>query len=537
MARTKGISWDPSGHYRAGELIVRGAENAARGDAALGQSIGSGLGAIGGAIRHDRERKQDKAEREQVRGEDQYRWEVGREDRLNAQALELEVKDLDDRERLLREMGAPHQSAFTQLQIAAAQDPNLMADPEFASRLSATMEPMRRTQEGIAALQAQRQALIGRVRGGIRGGQAGGPAQQAPGGMSGAPSGGMPAASSAIERRDRPAQQPADRGPVDWEYLFANGAQGAQGQAYLRAAPTQETLQGAKAAYPGSPPAAPAAAPAAPAAGAGVQLTDLEQQMARTAAEADAFKFEAQQAAKWSPLRAKTLMARAAEREVQAKVLESKAKDERDKMKQVEEGQRVAADLPLWQQSAKEMGYPDSLFARDWQMVLKGEIKPNDMIGNMEQYRALKGNEAQRGVSNEYRERSADRADAAAGLSVKRYELAARSMEERARAGDAKGAETSKRQAFTRISDMLEESATYNDTPEAIDRKMSVISPEMAREYLAQTRPDDPVFRAALERRAGSKQAVNEAPAGDVGGGGAVERWERGPDGKPRRAK
>lgn len=137
MANLPAIRWDTGPQSNAANLLVRGAEAQAQGNASLGQAFAQGGTLLGGGIARGKARREDKAYRQQR----DARGDFENDRVFEMRRLEGAAKMLEDE---VTEAGMDYQMA----QAGAMQDPAAMLDPQFKA-----------TEERYQSAIAKRQSL------------------------------------------------------------------------------------------------------------------------------------------------------------------------------------------------------------------------------------------------------------------------------------------------------------------------------------------------------------------------------------------
>lgn len=212
-----GVNWAAYGNVAS--LIMQAAEASARGSAALGAGIGGGLQSLGQGIQRGRERREARAERQEARADSQARWEAEfgyRQQRDAADDTRADLRlsmDAVNNERI-RTQGEIE--LLNRLMETSTQKATLADQTGNVAGLQAALAEV----ETLGAERQRRLAKMLKI--------------------------------NALPGTQPTAAQPANVGPVDWEGLFANSAQGTQGRAFLQRQPSAETQRDAATLYPGS---------------------------------------------------------------------------------------------------------------------------------------------------------------------------------------------------------------------------------------------------------------------------------------------
>lgn len=152
MARLPPFSIDTSGFQQANSLTLRGAENAAQGDAALGAGIGAGLGAVGQGLANRRQRQETNRRRQE-----ELDYRRGRDERGDLESdRAYELRRLEGAAKLLDDDLTAAELGYQTAQFAAAADPSAILSPEF-------QEAEMRYQDALSrrrSVQAQAEALL-----------------------------------------------------------------------------------------------------------------------------------------------------------------------------------------------------------------------------------------------------------------------------------------------------------------------------------------------------------------------------------------
>lgn len=215
-----GVNWAAYGNVAS--LIMQAAEASARGSAALGAGIGGGLQSLGQGIQRGRERREARAERQEARADSQARWEAefgyrqqrdAADDARADRRLAMDSANIDEDNERIRTQGEIE--LLNRLIETSAKKATLADQAGNVPGLQAALAEI----ETLSAAQQGRLAKMLKI--------------------------------NALPGTQPTAAQPDNMGPTDWQSLFTELPNRVSGNEFLRRPVSAGSLDVARRAFPG----------------------------------------------------------------------------------------------------------------------------------------------------------------------------------------------------------------------------------------------------------------------------------------------